>query len=79
MSSRSPDDADCPVCGQPYERRVVVARGDGWDDLYPGSPLAFFRKFRRRCTARRDVETGRTLSGDERAVYLHDAGTRSRV
>lgn len=79
MSPRPTDDADCPVCGRPYERRVVVARGDSWDDLYPGSPFAFFRKFRRRCTARVDAETDRTLPDDERAVYLHGAGTRPGV
>lgn len=79
MPPGTTDDADCPVCGQAYERRIVVARGDGWDDLYPGSPLAFFQKFRRRCTARYDAETGANLPGDERAIYLHDAGTRVSV
>jgi hypothetical protein len=68
----SPSDADaCPVCGEPYEQRIVVSRGDQWSDLYPGTPFSFFRKFRRRCAARQDVETEEMLTDDQRAVYFH--------
>ncbi|WP_136687137.1 hypothetical protein [Halorhabdus amylolytica] len=65
------DSETCPVCGEPYDQRIVVARGDQWGDLYAGPPLSFFRKYRRRCTAREDVETGETLAERERAVYFH--------
>lgn len=69
--ARTPDTTQCPVCGEPYGRRIVVERGDRWDDLFPGTALDFFRRFRRRCTARYDVETETELGDDERAVYFH--------
>lgn len=75
----NPDTTQCPICGEPYDRRVVVARGDGWDDLFPGTPLEFFRRYRRRCTARYDVEMEARLDDDARAVYFHDRETSATV
>lgn len=71
MPGRTTDDASCPVCGEEYDQRLVVERGDRWADLFPGSPLDFFEEYRRRCAARYDAERGTTLSGGERAVYFH--------
>lgn len=71
MSPARGDSEICPICGEPYDQLIVVARGDQWSDLYAGSPLSFFRKYRRRCTAGEDVETGETLTDGERAVYFH--------
>jgi len=65
------DPEACPVCGQPYDQRIVVVRGDQWSDLYPGPPLSFFSKYQRRCATRQDVETGDTLDQNRRAVYFH--------
>jgi hypothetical protein len=76
MAHSTPDDGGCPVCGEPYERRLLVERGDDWGDLYPGSPLEFFRRFDRRCTADHDAERGVGVGGDALAVYLH--GGRDR-
>lgn len=70
--SRTPDTTQCPVCGEPYDQRIVVERGARWDDLFPGTPLDFFRRYRRRCAAQYDVEREKELQGDERAVYFHD-------
>lgn len=75
----NPDTMQCPICGEPYDRRVIVERGDGWDDLFPGEPLAFFRRYRRRCSARYDVEAETRLDDDERAVYFHDRATGATV
>jgi len=74
MSGQPTDETRCPICGEPYERRLVVERGQQWGDIYPGSPLSFFTKYRRRCTGRNDVETDTVLSEGECAVYFHDAG-----
>ncbi|WP_135667130.1 hypothetical protein [Halorhabdus rudnickae] len=71
MPSARSGSETCPICGEPYDRRIVVARGDQWSDLYPGTPLSFFRKYRRRCTAGEDVETGETLGEDQQAIYFH--------
>lgn len=75
----SPDTTQCPICGEPYDRRIVVQRGDHWDDLFPGQPLAFFRRYRRRCTARYDVAAESRVSEDERVVYFHDREASATV
>lgn len=69
---RSSDASQCPVCGEPYDRQIIVERGDRWDDLFPGSPFAFFKRYRRRCTARYDDEAETELTDSERAIYFHD-------
>lgn len=74
MTHPTPDGEGCPVCGEPYERRLVVERGDDWADLYPGSPVEFFGTFDRRCSV--DVEAGVGVGSDALAVYLH--GGRDR-
>lgn len=79
MPFRTSDGDRCPVCGESYDRRVLIARGDGWDDLYPGSPLEFFRKFGRRCSADYDAEADASVGGDEVAVYFHGGGDRAEV
>ncbi|MFC6725924.1 hypothetical protein ACFQE1_16435 [Halobium palmae] len=71
MAHRTPDDEHCPVCGEPYERRLVIERGDDWGDIYPGSPIEFFRKFDRRCSAEGEVERDPGVAGDALAVYVH--------
>ncbi len=71
MSTRAPDEDACPVCGQAYDRRIVVERGDEWADLYPGSPFDFFNKYRRRCTADASLEPDANLGRDQRLVYFH--------
>lgn len=77
MTRHASDLIACPVCDTEYDQRVIVARGDRWDDLYPGSLFSFFKRYARRCTARYDVETDTDLPESERAVYFHEAdGTR---
>ncbi|MFB6171767.1 MAG: hypothetical protein ABEJ23_04485 [Haloarculaceae archaeon] len=71
------DDRECPVCGQQYEERIVVERGDRWADLFPGTPLDFFQRYRRRCAAQVDVERETQRSDAERVVYFH--GGRERA
>lgn len=73
MHRRSSDATACPVCGKEYAQRVVVARGDRWDDLYAGTPFSFFKRYYRRCTARYDTEADADLPENERAVYFHEA------
>lgn len=75
----TPDTTQCPVCGEPYATRIVVQRGDHWSDLFPGQPLAFFRRYRRRCTARYDVVAETRVAEDERVVYFHDPETSATV
>jgi len=65
------DEGRCPVCGEPYAQRIVVERGDQWADLFPGTPLDFFRRYRRRCAAQHDVTVDRQRSEDQRVVYFH--------
>jgi rubredoxin len=72
MARGQPDDDRCPVCGQAYDELVVVERGDGWSDVFAGTPLSFFKRYQRRCTSVRDVERDRQLPGDRRAVYFHE-------
>ncbi|MFC4549755.1 MULTISPECIES: hypothetical protein [Halorussus] len=77
MHSRAPDAGDddaCPVCGRPYDQRIVVERGDRWEDIYGGQPLSFFKKYRRRCSSHQDVERETTCGEGERVVYFHDDG-----
>ncbi|WP_129115054.1 hypothetical protein [Halegenticoccus tardaugens] len=76
MARSTSEDDPCPVCGQPYDRLVRVARGVGWNDLYPGSPFDYFEAYQRRCAADYDVEADEKLPARERAIYLH-AGRRS--
>jgi len=71
MARTNPDEDRCPVCGQEYDQRVVVERGDGWSDVFAGQPLSFFGKYRRRCSAQVDVERDEQLPGDRLAVYFH--------
>lgn len=73
------DDTACPVCGESYADRIVVGRGDRWSDLYAGTPFSFFKRYRRRCTARYDVDDDEQLADDERAVYFHDADGGGRA
>ncbi|WP_101296459.1 hypothetical protein [Halegenticoccus soli] len=75
MARSAPEDDPCPVCGEPYDRRVRIERGARWNDLYPGSPLDYFEEYPRRCAADYDVEADAELPGRERAIYLH-AGRR---
>jgi len=72
MGRQTPDADRCPICGQPYDQRIVVQRGDGWSDVFAGTPLSFFKRYQRRCTSVRDVEEDVQLSGDKRAVYFHE-------
>jgi len=76
MSHRNADDDACPVCGQPYAERVVVERGDGWSDVFAGTPLSFFRSYARRCSSQQDAETGEQCSDRETVVYFHEGGQR---
>ena len=71
MSPSTSDGERCPVCTEPYDQRVVIARGDQWSDIYAGTPFSFVRKYRRRCATRKDVETGETLTEGRQAVYFH--------
>lgn len=73
MRTKSSDSSACPVCNNDYAQRVVVSRGDRWDDLYPGTLFSFFKRYYRRCTARYDAETDSDLPENERAVYFHEA------
>lgn len=79
MTGSHSDDAPCPVCGQPYDQRIVVERGDRWGDLFAGSPLDYFSRYRRRCSDRRDVECDEVLGEDSRAVYFHGRVQRRSV
>ncbi|MFC4356768.1 hypothetical protein ACFO0N_02265 [Halobium salinum] len=76
MSHSTPNDEACPVCGEPFERRLLVERGDDWGDLYPGSPLEFFRKFDRRCSADSDVAGEYEVGSDALVLYFHGSRTR---
>ncbi len=69
MNAQPP--TDCPVCGEPYAERVVIERGLRWGDLFPGSPLDYFERYRRRCAADYDVERDRTVGEGERVAYFH--------
>lgn len=71
MSSK--DETRCPVCGEPYDQRIVVERGDRWSDLFPGTTLDFFQRYYRRCSAQQDVEADTTRPGRECVVYFHEA------
>lgn len=66
------DTTDCPVCGQGYDQRIVVERGDRWGDIYAGAPLSFFRKYRRRCSAQYDVEREERVDSGSVVVYFHE-------
>lgn len=79
MPGRTSDDSRCPVCGQAYDQRIVVERGDQWGDLFAGSPLDFFGRYRRRCSARADVERDVQLGDDQCAVYFHGRVQRRTV
>lgn len=70
----STDDTQCPVCGEPYDQRVVVERGDRWSDLFPGTALDYFQRYRRRCSTQVDVEGETRLPGRQCAVYFHEGG-----
>lgn len=72
LTTMPSSDATCPVCGDGYARRIIVERGQQWDDLYPGSPLAFFRKYQRRCTTQYDSKRDARVAEDECTVYFHD-------
>lgn len=76
MAPRSTDEPTCPVCGQPFDERVVVARGDGWSDIFAGTPFSFFKRYQRRCTSRRDVEADATRGEGERVLYFHEGHDR---
>ncbi|PSP81507.1 hypothetical protein BRC81_00675 [Halobacteriales archaeon QS_1_68_20] len=75
MAHRSPDGDVCPVCGQEYDQRVVVERGDGWSDVFAGTPLSFFRRYQRRCTSQFDVESDSKRPGSECVVYFHEGAS----
>ncbi|WP_254536104.1 hypothetical protein [Halomarina litorea] len=77
MSAQQSD--DCPVCGESYAERVVVERGLRWGDLFAGSPLDYFGRYRRRCTAGYDVERDRQVGEDERVAYFHAGEERPAV
>jgi len=72
-----PDEHECPVCGQAYAERIVVERGDRWVDLFPGSPLDYFDRYQRRCTARYDAEAEAECGENERVVYFHEPDRRA--
>ena len=72
MARGTPDDGACPVCGQPYDERVVVERGDGWSDVFAGRPHEFFTRYGRRCTSRFDEATGEQRRDDEAVLYFHE-------
>lgn len=74
MHSRTSDGDDeaCPVCGQAYDQRIVVERGDGWADVFGGPPLTFLKRYRRWCTGQHDVERDAQRRESERVVYFHD-------
>jgi rRNA maturation protein Nop10 len=74
--SRSTDDESCPVCGEAYAERIVVERGDRWADLFPGSPLDYFQRYRRRCATDYDDRDGRELRDGRTAVYFHSSRHR---
>lgn len=73
----SSTDADCPVCGETYDERIVVERGLRWQDLYPGTPLDFFQRYRRRCSTRYDAERDAPVGDDECVVYFHSDDQRA--
>ncbi|MEF8773866.1 MAG: hypothetical protein V5A23_05410 [Halobacteriales archaeon] len=80
MSHGGPDDgASCPVCGQPYDRQVVVERGDGWSDVFAGTPFSFFGRYARRCTSQQDVERDEQRPDSERVLYFHGGRRRASM
>lgn len=54
----------------------MVERGDRWGDIFPGTPLDYFRRYRRRCAAQVDVETDTQHTDDRRVVYFHGGTDR---
>ena len=76
MNAQPTDERRCPVCGESYDRRLVVERGDRWADLFPGSPLDIFATYERWCTARYDDQTDTRLPERKCAVFLHDPDRR---
>jgi len=72
----SSDEPDCPVCGETYAERIIVERGDRWADLFPGTPLDYFQRYRRRCAADYDGGADRELGDGRRAVYFHSGRQR---
>lgn len=66
---------DCPLCGEPYDQQIVVEQGMRWEDLFPGTPLDFFKRYERRCTSRYDAEEDDQLPERKRAVYFHTGHT----
>jgi len=74
MHSHDPDEPACPVCGEPYDERLLVERGDRWADVFGGQPLSFLKKYRRRCASRQDVERETATGEGERVVYFHNDG-----
>lgn len=78
MSNTAPDVDECPQCGTPYEKRIIVEQGVRWRDLFPGTVFDFFTRYQRRCTAQYDVEDDTTLSQQKRAIYFHPGGRAQR-
>ena len=79
MGRRTPDDGRCPVCGQEYDQRIVVERGDTWSDVFAGTPLSFFRRYQRRCATQYDIEEDTTRSKSQRVVYFHEGHEGHRL
>lgn len=78
VHSQDPDETPCPVCGEPYDQRIIVERGDRWPDVFGGTPLTFFEKYARRCSVGYDAERERSVGGGKQVVYFHDDGPAGR-
>ncbi|USZ69882.1 hypothetical protein NGM10_15875 (plasmid) [Halorussus salilacus] len=72
MRSNTPEETPCPVCGEPYDERIVVERGDRWADAFGGPPLSVLAQYRRWCASERDAERETVRGEGERVVYFHD-------
>lgn len=71
MSTTTSGTQECPRCGRPYEQQIIVEQGMQWDDLFPGTPLDFFKRYHRRCTAQYDATDDSHLTERKRAIYFH--------
>ena len=80
MHSKAPgdDETTCPVCGRPYDQRIVIERGDHWADVFGGPPFTALQRYERRCTSRQDAERETVRSDDERVCYFHEASAPNR-
>lgn len=62
---------ECPVCETPYHDLNIISIETRFDNHYPGAFFDLMTSYRRRCSSKRDVESGEYVGHDEIVVYFH--------